>query len=76
MFFLFQCHALISDGSLALCTALEQFNLVYLKNKLYEGKLPYWLPLKWTAEKFGLLFPGCCCGGLGWDDYVKSVVQL
>ena len=50
MFFLFQCHALISDGSLALCTALEQFNLVYLKNKLYEGKLPYWLPLKWTAD--------------------------
>ncbi|XP_073230481.1 serine/threonine-protein kinase MRCK beta-like isoform X9 [Porites lutea] len=31
-----KCHALISDGSLALCTALEQFNLVYLKNKLYE----------------------------------------
>ena len=50
MLFLFQCHALISDGSLALCTALEQFNLVYLKNKLYEGKLPYWLPLKWTAD--------------------------
>ena len=45
-FSLFQCHALISDGSLALCTALEQFNLVYLKNKLYEGKLPYWLHLK------------------------------
>lgn len=33
-----QCHALISDGSLALCTASEQFNLIYLKNKLYEGE--------------------------------------
>ncbi|XP_068751786.1 serine/threonine-protein kinase MRCK alpha-like isoform X3 [Montipora capricornis] len=31
-----KCHALISDGSLALCTASEQFNLLYLKNKLYE----------------------------------------
>ena len=25
------------DGSLALCTALEQCNLLYLKNRLYEG---------------------------------------
>lgn len=31
-----KCHALINDGSLALCTASEQFNLIYLKNKLYE----------------------------------------
>ncbi|KAK2561476.1 Serine/threonine-protein kinase MRCK alpha [Acropora cervicornis] len=31
-----KCHALISDGSLALCTALEQCNLLYLRNKLYE----------------------------------------
>ncbi|XP_048579226.1 serine/threonine-protein kinase MRCK alpha isoform X3 [Nematostella vectensis] len=30
-----RCHSLISDGSLSLCTASEQFNLVYLKNKLY-----------------------------------------
>ena len=29
----FQCHALVNDGSLALCTASEQFNLVYLKNQ-------------------------------------------
>ena len=34
---LFQCHALINDGSLALCTASEQCNLVYLKNTLFEG---------------------------------------
>ena len=57
MLFLFQCHALISDGSLALCTALEQFNLVYLKNKLYEGKLPYWLLSNGQLT-------GCCCGGM------------
>ena len=34
---LLQCHALINDGSLALCTASEQCNLVYLKNTLFEG---------------------------------------
>ncbi|XP_078344292.1 serine/threonine-protein kinase MRCK alpha-like isoform X3 [Oculina patagonica] len=31
-----RCQALINDGSLALCTASEQFNLIYLKNKLFE----------------------------------------
>nr|XP_058949041.1 serine/threonine-protein kinase MRCK alpha-like isoform X2 [Pocillopora verrucosa] len=31
-----KCHALINDGSLALCTASEQCNLVYLKNTLFE----------------------------------------
>ena len=36
--FSLQCHALVNDGSLALCTASEQFNLVYLKNRLYEGE--------------------------------------
>ena len=36
-YFRLQCHALISDGSLALCTALEQCNLLYLKNRLQEG---------------------------------------
>ena len=46
-----QCHALISDGSLALCTASEQFNLIYLKNKLYEGEYsPFVVKLKWLKK--------------------------
>ena len=46
-----QCHALIYDGSLALCTASEQFNLVYLKNRLYEGEFP--CPLcPWHNDKY------------------------
>ncbi|KAK3733779.1 hypothetical protein QZH41_015098 [Actinostola sp. cb2023] len=31
-----RCHSLISEGSLCICTASEQPNLVYLKNKSFE----------------------------------------